>query len=165
MQLFPPIRAAWVRRGQAGPVPITGRNARRAIFGALHLRTGHLLCLEQKRKRAEEFQEFLDFIRWHYRTCPIALLLDEYKPHTTPPSQSLAEDLDIQLLWLPKRSPHLNPLDQMWGKGKDAVCANLQQISVEVQVDQFIEYYQSLSATERLTKAGMLSPDYWLHGV
>jgi hypothetical protein len=163
--LFPPVRAGWIRRGQAGPVLISGRNARRALFSTLHLRSGHWLCLDQERKRAQEFQEFLDFTREHYRGCPIAMLLDEYGPHTAAESQSLAEDLDIQLLWLPKRSPHLNPLDQLWGKGKDAVCANLQQVSIQVQVDQFIEFYQSLSPKERLRKAGMLSPDFWLYGV
>jgi hypothetical protein len=163
--LFPPLRAGWVRRGQAGKVLISGQNARRTISGTLHLRTGHMLCLEQKRKRAEEFQEFLDFVRWHYRAWPVAMLLDENSAHTAPESQSLAEDLDIQLLWLPKRSPHLNPLDHMWGHGKQAVSANAQQDTIEVQVDQFIGYYQDLSATECLRKAGMLSPQFWLYNV
>src|SRR3954465_5678078 len=59
--LFPPLRSGWARRGQAATVLISGANARRTVSGALHLRTGHLLCLEQTRKRAREFQEFLDF--------------------------------------------------------------------------------------------------------
>jgi hypothetical protein len=146
-------------------VPISGYNARRTVFGTLHLRTGHMLRLDQERKRAEEFQEFLDFIRWHYRVWPVALLLDEDSAHTALESQSLAEDLDIRLLWLPKRSPRLNPVDHLWGHGKGAVCANWQQSSIEVQVDQFLEYYHDLSATDLLRKAGMLSPDFWLYGV
>jgi hypothetical protein len=32
-------------------------------------------------------------------------------------------------------------------------------------VDQFLEYYHDLSATDLLRKAGMLSPDFWLYGV
>src|SRR5262249_48006070 len=122
--LFPPLRSGWARRGQVAPVLISGRNACRTLFGTVHLRSGHLLLMERERKRALEFQEFLDFIRWHYRSGAVALLLDEHSSHTDEESQSLAEDLDIQLLWLPNRSPHLNPMDHLWGFGKKEVCAN-----------------------------------------
>jgi DDE superfamily endonuclease len=159
------LRAGWARRGQAATVLLSGYNARRAVFGTLHLRTGRMLCLDQQRKRTEEFLEFLDFIRWHYRAGAVALLLDKNSIHTAEESQSLAEDLDIQLLWLPQRSPHLNPLDHLWGHGKGAVCANWQQSCIEVQVYQFMEYYHPLSTTEILRKAGMLSPDFWLYRV
>jgi hypothetical protein len=163
--LFPPLRAGWVLRGQAGRVPISGQNARRTVFATLHLRTGLFLGLDQKRKRAQEFQEFLDFIRWHYRRWPVAMLLDENSAHTAPESQSLAEDLDIQLLWLPKRSPNLNPLDRLWRHTKDAVCANVQQESIDVQTDYFMEYHKSLSRMELLSMAGLFSPTYWLYRV
>jgi hypothetical protein len=160
--LFPPLRAGWAPRGQPAPVPISGHNARRTVFGALHLRTGHALFLDQSRRRVREFEEFLDFLHWHYRTWPVALLLDENSIHTAPESQSLAEDLDIQLLWLPKRSPHLNPLDHLWRHGKAALCANRQHATLEEQTIGFTAYLQNLSATERLRKAGVLSKHFWL---
>lgn len=163
--LFPPLRAGWARRGPAATVPISGSNARRTLFGTLHLRTGHLLLMERTRHRAQEFQEFLDFVRWHYRVGPVVLLLDENSIHTDEGSQSLADDLDILLLWLPKRSPHLNPLDHLWGHGKEVVCANWQHSSMELQVDQFMNYYQNLSAADILRKAGMFSQDFWLYRV
>ncbi len=144
---------------------ISGYNARRSIFGTLHLRTGHMLLLDQERKRAEEFQEFLDYLHWHYRSQPVALLLDENSAHTAEGSQTLAEELDIQLLWLPKRSPHLNPLDRLWGHGKAAVCANWQQRSIDDQTFHFLGYYAQLSPKERLSKAGLFSPDYWLYKI
>lgn len=163
--LLPSLRAGWAGRGQTAPVPISGYNARRTIFGTLHLRTAHLLLMERERKRALEFQEFLDFIRWHYRAGPVALLLDEHHSHTDQESQSLAEDLDIRLLWLPNRSPQLNPLEPLWGSGKKEACANWQQCSIEVQVDLFIHYYQTLSRREVLRKAGLCSSQFWLHKV
>jgi hypothetical protein len=43
--LLPPLRAGWALRGQPAPVPLSGQNARRALFGSLHLRTGHALFL------------------------------------------------------------------------------------------------------------------------
>jgi DDE superfamily endonuclease len=164
--LFPSLGAGWARSGQPGQVVISGRNARRTVFATLHLRTGHLLCWDQERKRAGEFQAFLEFIRWSYRTgWPVALLLDENSAHTAPESRSLAEDLDIQLLWLPKRSPHLNPVDHLWGHGKKAVCTNWQQSSMDAQVDQFIAYYHDLQASDILRMAGLRSPTFWLYRV
>src|SRR5436309_9318192 len=73
--LLPPLRAGWARRGQPAPVPISGQNARRTVFGSLHLRTGHALFLAQAHKRAENFQAFLELIHRHYRAWPVALLL------------------------------------------------------------------------------------------
>jgi DDE superfamily endonuclease len=135
------------------------------MFGTLHLRSGHLLLMERTRQRGLEFQEFLDFIRWHYRTDSVALLLDEHSTHTDEESQSLADDLDIRLLWLPNRSPQLNPMDHLWGFGKSEVCANRQQSSIEAQVDWFRHYYEMLSPTEVLRKSGMLSQNFWLYKV
>jgi hypothetical protein len=161
--LFPPLRAGWAAGGQPARVLISGHNARRVIFGSLHLRRGHMLCLEQARKRVEDFQEFLDYVRKHYRRARVAMLMDENSIHTNEESQSLAEDLDIQLLWLPKRSPHLNPMEHLWRHGKEAVCANYQHTSMNAQVYRFVDYYRQLSPRERLRKAGLESPDFWLH--
>jgi DDE superfamily endonuclease len=163
--LLPPLRAGWAPRGEAAPVPISGQNARRTVFGSLHLRTGRALFLAQSHKRAENFQAFLHLIHGHYRAWSVALLLDENSCHTAQASQRLAQALGIQLLWLPKRSPHLNPLEHLWRHGKAVVCANYQDTSLDHQVGRFIDYLQSLSATQRLRKAGVLSSHFWRRGV
>jgi transposase len=161
--LFPPLRSGWAPQGKAAPVLISGSNARRTIFGSIHVRKGKMLFLDQRRKKAEDFMEFLDLVHWHYRNGPVALILDENSIHTAQQSQSLAEDLDIQLLFLPLRSPHLNPMDQLWRHGKQNVCANAQQSSIDQQVDYFLGYYNNLSPKELRTKAGLCSPSFWLY--
>jgi transposase len=163
--LLPPLRAGWARRGEPAPVPIGGQNARRTVFGSLQLRTGRALFLAQSHKRAENFQAFLELIHWHDRGWSVALLLDENSCHTAQSAQRLAHALSIQLLWLPKRSPHLNPLEHLWRHGKAVICANHQDASLDHQVGCFIDYLQSLSATQRLRKAGVLSTNFWLRGV
>ena len=40
---FPPLRAAWSRRGAPAIVLISGKNPRRTIFGALNVRSGELV--------------------------------------------------------------------------------------------------------------------------
>jgi transposase len=165
LMLLPPLRAGWARRGQPAPVPISGQNARRTVFGGLNLRTGHALFLAQPHKRAENFQAFLHLIHRHYRAWPVALLLDENSCHTAQSSLRLAQALGIQLLWLPKRSPHLNPLEHLWRHAKAVVCANHQDASLDHQVGCFIDYLRSLSATQCFRKAGVLSKKFWLRGV
>lgn len=163
--LFPPLRACWAQRGHAAAVPLSGRNARRVVFGAIHIGTGHRLLLARKRQRGEDFRAFLEAIHEHYRGWEVWLLLDEDSSHTAHASVGLAREYGIGLIWLPKRCPELNAMDQLWGDAKDEVCANHQESSIEVLVDHFIQYIQGLSAEDARRKAGMLTDEYWLKDV
>lgn len=162
LRLFPPLRAGWARRGEEAPVPISGHNAKRVLFGAVNIETGHRLFLARRWQRGVDFESFLDEVRWSYRGRAVALLLDEDSSHTAEDSQATAEDLGIELLWLPKRSPHLNPMDHLWRHGKEVMSANHQEASIDVQVERFIGYLADLSAYETLKKAGLFSEDCWL---
>lgn len=156
------MRAGWARRGEPAPVPISGSNAKRVLFGAINLETGRRLLLASQRQRGVDFEDFLEEIRYFYRGRHVALLLDEDSSHTAEDSQDTADELGIELLWLPKRSPHLNPMDHLWRHGKEVLSANHQYASIDTQVDWFIAYLDGLSAYEALTKAGIFSKDFWL---
>ena len=156
------MRAGWARRGEPAPVPISGSNAKRVLFGAINLETGRRLLLASQRQRGVAFEDFLEEIRYFYRGRHVALLLDEDSSHTAEDSQDTADELGIELLWLPKRSPHLNPMDHLWRHGKEVLSANHQYASIDTQVDWFIAYLDGLSAYEALTKAGIFSKDFWL---
>jgi hypothetical protein len=94
-------------------VVLSGRNARRTIFGALNLRTGRRLFLTREHRRAADFQMFLRVVRSDFRGWHVALLLDEDPSHTAKGSVQLADRFEIDLLWLPKRSPELNPTENL----------------------------------------------------
>ena len=51
LRLFPPLRAGWARRGEEAPVPISGGNAKRVLFGALNIETGGRLFLACRQGR------------------------------------------------------------------------------------------------------------------
>jgi hypothetical protein len=160
--LFPPLQAGWALRGEQAAVPITGFNSKRVLFGTINLATGHRLLLDQRNQRAVNFQEFLWMIRGHYRGRRVALLLDEDPSHTAAGSQQLAAELDIELIWLPKRSPELNPMDHLWWAPKKQICANRQYATIREEVKRVMDYVLGLSPHEALLKAGILSPSFWL---
>jgi DDE superfamily endonuclease len=163
--LFPPLRGAWSPRGQAKRVVLSGWNARRTVFGAMNLRTGRRLFLPREHQRAADFQAFLRVVHYYYRGWHVALLLDEDPSHTAKGSVQLAGWFEIDLLWLPKRSPQLNPMDTLWGQGKDIISADKQYTTIEEQVARFLGYLESLSPWEALHTAGVFSKDFWLKSV
>lgn len=163
--LFPPLRSSWSPVGEPQEVLLCGRNARRVLFGALNLRTGSRFFLARERQRAADFQEFLRLLHDRYRGWHVALLLDEDPSHTAKGSIRLAKCFDIEPLWLPKRRPELNPMDTLWGQGKDVVCADKQYLSLDEQVERFIRHLESLSAQDAMHTAGVLSTDFWLRDV
>jgi hypothetical protein len=160
--LFPPLRAAWSKRGEVARVWLSGRNARRVIFGAMNLRTGARLFVPRPRGRSGDFQAFLAEVRSHYRGWHVALLLDEDSCHTAKASLRQAEGMT--LLWLPNRSPKLNPMDTLWGQAKDVISANEQYTTIEEQVGRFLDYLTNLTNSEALHTSGVLSRKFWLKG-
>lgn len=138
--LFPPLRAGWSPLGAPARVWLSGRNARRVIFGALNLWNGTRLFLDRPKQQAGDFQAFLELLHHHYRGWHVALLLDENPSHTVQGSQALAGRLGIECIWLPKRAPELNPMDALWGQAKDVVSANRQYADIEDQTRRFIGY-------------------------
>jgi hypothetical protein len=161
--LFPPLRAAWAKRGDVDRVWLSGRNARRVIFGAMNLRTGARLFVPRQKGRSGDQQAFLAAVRSAYRGWHVALLLDEDPCHTAQASVRVAQGMT--LLWLPKRTPKLNPMEGLWGLGKDVVSANKQYATIDEQVERFLKHVRGLSNREALHTSGVLSPKFWLRGV
>jgi DDE superfamily endonuclease len=158
--LFPPLRARWAERGEDAKVVLSGRNARRVIFGAMNLRTGARIFVPRAKGRSADFQAFVAEVRSAYRGWHVAMLLDEDPCHTA--QASMAETAGMTLLWLPNRSPELNPMDTLWGQGKDVISANKQYATIDEQVDRFLAHLRGLSNQEALHTAGILSGRFWL---
>jgi hypothetical protein len=137
-------------------------NERLVIFGAMNLMSGRRLFLARENQRAADFQAFLRMIHDFYRRWHVALLLDEDPSHTAGKSTGLAKEFGMDLLWLPKRAPELNPMDTLWGQGKDVVSANKQDATIDHQVERFIGFLSGLSNNMALHTAGVLSSNFWL---
>jgi DDE superfamily endonuclease len=162
LRLFPVLRRAWSLRGEQAIVPITGSNAKRVLFGTINPRTGHRIVLCRPNMRQEHFQAFLRLLRQSYPGREIWLLLDEAPCHIAPKSQALAENLNIVLIWLPKQCSELNAMDQLWRELKDNISANHQFKDIEEHAAMAEYWILSLSKSEALVKAGVLSKNFWL---
>lgn len=162
LRLFPPLRSAWALRGEQARVPITGENAKRALFGVLNPRTGHRLVLQRPSLRQGDFQAFLHLLRAHYPGRSLYLLLDRAGCHTAAASLALASRLDIHLLWLPKQWSELNAMDHLWRGLKQHIAANRQYPSVDALAQDAEDWVLSLSPQQALRKAGVLSRSFWL---
>ena len=160
---LPPLRAAWALRGQQAQVRISGKNARRSLFGALDLRTGRRVLLVRTHQRLADFHRFLRKLRHGVGACgALWLLLDRHGSHCSPSSLRLAEKLGIRLLWLPRQHPKLNPVDHLWRGLKNDLAANRQFASIDELASYAQSWVRALTPTQTLRKAGLLSKNCWL---
>jgi len=126
----------------------------------MNLRSGARLLVPRDKGRSGDFRAFVGEVRSAYRGWHVALLLDEDPCHTARASLGAVEGMT--LLWLPKRSPKLNPMDTLWGQGKDVISASKQYATIEEQVDRFLSYLRGMSNDEALHTSGVLSEEFWL---
>lgn len=56
-------------------------------------------------------------------------------------------------------------MDHLWGHAKNVISANKQYASIDEQVERFLDYLACLSDRDILTKAGVLSFNFWLRSV
>jgi len=165
LRFFPPLRHRWAYKGEQALVPITGYNAKRVLFGVLNLRTGHRIILRRHKQRQADFHVLLQVLRSHYRHRPLALLLDKASCHHAAKSQTLAPQLKLKLIWLPKQWSELNGLDHLWKELKRRIAANRQFETIDEQAEYAEQWILGLSNRQARRKAGMLSKNFWLRNV
>lgn len=162
LRLFPPLRAAWAKRGAQAHVPITGRNDRRVLYGAINVRTGHRIITIGRSTKQVEFHVFLQHLRHCYPGRILCLLLDKHGSHTAPATLRLAASLGIRLLWLPTQAPELNAMDQLWRHLKQWVAANRQYQTIDEEAQTARAWVLGSSLSVALRLAGLTSKDNWL---
>jgi len=162
LRLFPVLRRAWALRGVPAQVAMTGRKAKRVLFGAIDLRTGPRVVLCCPNMQQAYCRQFLRRVRQAYPGPPIALLLDAAPGHRAAKSRALAAHLNIVLVWLPKQCSAFNAMDQLWRDLKGHIAANYQYPTIDAHAAAAEQWILSLTPTEALRKAGILAQNFWL---
>src|SRR5262245_2329051 len=158
----PPLYSCYGRIGQQVSVPITGERAKRILHGALNIGSGEVLLLITHEWVQETHQAFLRMVRSHWRGWNLVLFEDRGSPHTAEDSRALAGALGIEVRWLPKATPELNAMDQLWRRAKARTLASRPTQSVDTSAEGVCDYILGLSRYERLCQAGTLSGRFWL---
>jgi transposase len=150
-------------RGRQVCVPVTGNNARRVLYGAVNVRTGHRVPRRGRSMRQGEVHAFLRELRSRYRTRRrVWLLPDRHGSHDSKATRELAASMRIELLYLPKQCPELNPMDHRWRHAKGVVSANRQYDDIDQRAAAAEGWFLWLTPREAKRKVGILSKNFWL---
>ena len=160
---FPPLRAAWSRRGQQTIATISGRNARRVVHGALEARTGELVHVTRERHRADDALALVSALGEVRPAAPKLLIWDNAPPHKPHRARDAAQAVGIAIVFLPFRSPGLNPCEDLWRGLKQEVAANRAHPTVDDLAAHAVTWLDGMSAAARLRRCGLRSSKFdWL---
>ena len=159
----PPLYSCYCRRGEQAFVPITGNRQKRILHGCLTVHRGDALLLFISREWGQEtHQAFLRLIRVPWRGWRIILFEARGTPHKPEESLEMAAQLDIEVRLLPRATPELNAMAHLWRAGKGRALADRPTRSIDSSADAACRYLLEMRRRERLTKAGVLSGNFWL---
>jgi transposase len=157
---FPPLRAAWSRRGEQQVVLISGRNGRRVLHGALNPQTGELVQVTRERNRQDDAVAFVTALGQVRPAVPKLLVWDNNPPHKPTRVQQAAQAARIQIAWLPFRSPELNPCEDLWLHLKAQVAANRVFDQLDGLAAHAASWLDALAPADRLRLAALRSSKF-----
>ncbi|MBA3242416.1 MAG: transposase [Acidobacteria bacterium] len=158
----PPLYSCYGRKGVQVRVPVSGNRAKRILHGVINVRTGAVVLLITHEWTQETHQYFLQMVRAYWRAWHIVLFEDRGTPHTAEESRELADELGIEVRFLPVASPELNAMDHLWRSVKGRALANRVTKTIDTSADAACQYVLQMTPQERLRKAGALSGNFWL---
>lgn len=158
----PPLYSCYGHIGEQVRVPVSGNRDKRILHGAMNIHTGDVELFITNEWVQETHQCFLSMLRSHWRGWNIILFEDRGTPHTAEESRYFAMQLGIEIRFLPKATPELNAMDQLWRHVKARALSNRQTLSIDISADAACQYIFDMHPKERLRKAGVLSGHFWL---
>ncbi len=118
--LIPLVARAWARKGSHPSVKINHKNICTNVFGARSKRS--FIYFFRKRKRQKQFIEFLELLRKRWKK--FLLFVDGAKAHDGAKVRAYLKEhkKTIKLGFFPKCSPEVNPTEQCWKPGRNALA-------------------------------------------
>jgi transposase len=118
----PYLAHAWAKKGADLRIPAPGQATKVAMLGVLDWAPRELIVRTSRSKRSADFIALLEQIDTQYgltpdrATKPIVLVLDNGPIHTSKATRAaLAERAAwLTVEWLPKYTPELNDIEELW---------------------------------------------------
>ncbi len=144
-------------------VVISGRNGRQVIHGALNVQTGELVRVVRERSRTDDSQAFVETLGKLRPETPKLLIWGNAPPHHPKRVQEGAAAAQIEIVWLPFRSPELNPCEDLWRVLKAVIAANRAYASLVEEAERAVAWLDGLTNEGRLRCCGLRSSKFlWL---
>lgn len=160
---FPPLRAAWSKRGAPATVLISGRNGRRTILGALRPATGELVRTLRPRGRTDDVLAAVDALGAVRPGVPKLLVWDNAPSHHPHRVRDAAHAAGITVTFLPFRAPELMPLEDLWRGLKQTVAANRCYASLDELAARAMTWLDEMPAADRRRRCGLQTSKFdWL---
>ncbi len=143
---LPPLRQMWMRKGQQARITTPLQNDYFALYGSLDLFTGDCFYAFFDRTNSQTTISYLEQLVEHYPDRTILLIWDQASYHLSGKVRDwLADHPAITVFSLPKRSPHLNPVEAIWRLLKNRVAANLTRTldAIRTACDLFFDQHCS----------------------
>lgn len=116
----------WFLKGQQRKIRTYGRHEGAKLFAAINYETGFVTHREEETYDTAAFERFLNDILKQYPDGNIVMVLDNYRIHHAEKLQPfLKKNPRLQLVFLPKYSPELNPVEGLWKWLKGDVVNNV----------------------------------------
>ena len=132
LNLNPEIGSMWQEIGSQTEVVTPGNNVKRYLSGSLEWRTKRVFSTLGKRRNGELFIAHLAELNRalkHYKV--VHVICDNAPFHTSKAVRAwLAEHPRIRLVFLPKYSPELNPIERIWWHLRDEITRNHQHPTI-----------------------------------
>jgi len=129
-----------------------------SVFGALNPIDGEAVFQISDRKNGGSFIGFLELLLKKFPVLDIYLVVDNATYHRSKMVKEwLAKNPKIHLIYLPSKSPQLNPIEHMWRWLKGEVAANRTYMDLEPLKRACIGKLSSLTSDDTLRIAGLKS--------
>ncbi|MBO9604760.1 MAG: IS630 family transposase [Paenibacillaceae bacterium] len=116
----------WFPKGQQRKIPTYGRHEGAKLLAAIHYETGHITHQEVEQCDTAAFQRFLEQVLDEYPKGNIVMVLDNARIHHADALQPFLQKQErLTLVFLPKYSPELNPVEGLWKWLKHDVVNNV----------------------------------------
>jgi transposase len=165
METNPYLCRVWHRRGVQPTIPAAGTNRRLTVFGSVVADGRGRVEVIQARQDSIGFEAYLAALEERHDVSgrDMILVLDNGPAHTSKQSQAaLAARADwLEVIWLARYSPELNPKEREWHSLKRDVRSHL-AADLPTFVAEIRAGLERLGGMEQTVVD--LVPDWWLAG-
>jgi len=164
LDLEPPLRACWMKRGQQKVIPALHPGTKRHLhfFGAYGWNNDTIDWQVADWKNSQTFIQFIEYLLVErYPTGRIILVMDNVSYHKSAAvlaALSLFEHR-VLVIWLPAYCPELNLIERYWRHLKDLACANKLHDSIQdvfASAQHFLTEQNNSTSKFRITFSKLL---------